>query len=76
MSDINELKELKKVMKEHIKARPYGYVIDGKTYTGEDLIKELDNDTEIGKKLIKIAVKNAIKRYSIQGVMKPHGDSK
>jgi hypothetical protein len=38
-----------------------------KIYTSEELAKEVENETEIGKKIIEMAIRGTIERYKRSG---------
>lgn len=58
------MEELKKVVAEAIRRTGYTTIIAGKAYRADELAKEVENETEIGKKMIELAVKGTIERYS------------
>ena len=55
---------LKKAVADAIRKSRFSTVIGRKLYTAEELAREVENETEIGKKMIEIAIKGTIERYS------------
>ncbi|RLI43539.1 hypothetical protein DRO59_00555 [Candidatus Bathyarchaeota archaeon] len=54
---------LKKAVADAIRKSGLSTVIGRKLYTAEELAREVENETEIGKKMIEIAIKGTIERY-------------
>jgi len=65
MSDLNE--SLKKAVADAIRRSGYSTIIANRVYTAEELAKEVENETEVGKKMIEMAIKGTIERYSKGG---------
>jgi|GEM_PF-2374455 len=59
-----KVEELKKVVADAIRRAGYATIIAGKLYTAEELAREVENETEIGRKMIEMAIKGTIERYS------------
>jgi len=62
MSELNET--LKKAVADGIRRSRYSTIIANKLYTAEELAREVEKETEIGKKMIEMAIKGTIERYS------------
>jgi len=58
------MEELRKTIADAIRKSGYSTIIDNKLYSSEELAKEVENGTEIGKKIIQMAVRGTIERYS------------
>jgi 23S rRNA pseudoU1915 N3-methylase RlmH len=58
------LEDLKNVIISSLRNKSYTIIIDNKPYTCEQLIKEVENGTDVGKKLIEIVIGGTIERYS------------
>ena len=56
--------ELKKSIADAIRRSGYSTVIANKLYTAEELAREVENETEVGKKMIEIAIRGTIERYT------------
>ena len=65
MSDLNET--LKKAVADAIRKTGYSTIIANRLYTAEELAREVENETEVGKKMIELAIKGTIERYSRKG---------
>ena len=57
---------MKRAVAEAIRSKGYTTVIGNKAYTAEELAKEVEAETEIGKKLIEWAVKGTLERYQLK----------
>ena len=55
---------LKKAVADAIRKSRLSTIVGRKLYTAEELAREVENETEIGKKMIEIAIKGTIERYS------------
>ena len=55
---------LKKAVADAIRKSRVSTIIANKLYTAEELAREVENETEIGKKMIEMAIKGTIERYS------------
>jgi len=58
------LKSLKKTVAQAIRRTKFTTVIGTKVYSAEELAREVENETEVGKKIIEMAIKGTIERYS------------
>ncbi|MEM2262545.1 MAG: hypothetical protein QXK24_08855 [Ignisphaera sp.] len=58
------MEDLKKIVANAIKKSSISTIIGNKIYTPEELAREIENETEIGKKMIEIAIKGTIERYT------------
>ncbi len=58
------LEELKKTVADAVRRSGFSTILAGKLYTAEELAKEVENETEIGKKMIEMAIRGTIERYS------------
>ena len=56
--------QLKKAVADAIRRSGFSTVMAGKLFTAEELAKEVENETEIGRKMVEIAIKGTIERYS------------
>lgn len=65
MSNLNE--DLKKAIADAIRRTGFSTIHAGKLYTAEELAKEVENETEVGKKIIEMAIKGTIERYKKAG---------
>ncbi len=57
------MEELKKAVADAIRRSGYSTIIANKLYTAEELAKEVENETEVGKRMIELAIKGTIERY-------------
>jgi len=55
---------LKKAVADAIRKSRFSTIIGKKLYSAEELAREIENETEIGKKMIEMAIKGTIERYS------------
>lgn len=55
---------LKKAVADAIRKSRFSTIVGKKLYSAEELAREVENETEIGKKMIEIAIKGTIERYS------------
>jgi len=58
------MEDLKRIVANAIRKSSISTIIGNKIYTPEELAREIENETEIGKKMIEIAIKGTIERYS------------
>jgi len=58
---------LKKIVADAIRKSGFSTVIGKKLYTAEELAREVEKETEVGKKMIEIAIKGTIERYAKTG---------
>jgi hypothetical protein len=58
------MEELKKAVADAVRRSGYSTAINEKVLTAEELAKEVENETEIGRKIIQMAIKGTIERYS------------
>jgi len=58
------METLKKIIVQHLKSTKYTFIIEGKTYTSQQLAEEVEKETPIGKRFLEIALKGTIERYS------------
>ena len=68
MSQLNET--LKKAVADGIRRSGRSTIIANKLYTAEELAREVEKETEIGKKMIEIAIKGTVERYLRRKSMK------
>ena len=61
------MENLKKTVASALKSMPYGLIIDGKMYSGDELADHVMKETELGLKIIKMAVKGTLERYGRKG---------
>ena len=59
------MEELKKVIADAIRKSRFSTIIANKIYTPEELANEVENETEVGKKMIEIAIRGTIERYKL-----------
>ena len=55
---------LKKAVADAIRKSRFSTTVGRKLYTAEELAREVEKETEIGKKMIEMAIKGTIERYS------------
>jgi len=55
---------LKKVVADAIRKSRFSTIVGKKLYSAEELAREVEKETEIGKKMIEMAIKGTIERYS------------
>jgi hypothetical protein len=60
------LDELRKVVADAIRRKGYMTVLGNKAYTAEELAKEVEAGTEVGKKIIEWAIRGTLERYSLK----------
>ena len=58
------MENLKRTVASALKSTPYNLIIDGKTYRGEELADHVMKETDLGLKVIEMAIKGTIERYS------------
>lgn len=57
------MEELKKAVAEAIRRSGFSTIIGDKLYTAEELAREVEAETDVGKKMIEMAIKGTIERY-------------
>jgi len=58
------MESLKEVVVKALRARPdISTVINDKVYTSEELVREVLDETEVGKKVLEMVVKGTLERY-------------
>jgi len=55
---------LKKAVADAIRKSRFSTIVGKKLYSAEELAREVEKETEIGKKMIEMAIKGTIERYS------------
>jgi len=60
------LEELRKTIAGYLRMKKYNIIIDGKIYRADELAREVESGTEIGMKLINMAIRGALERYAKQ----------
>jgi len=60
-------KALKKAVADAIRKSGLSTVIGRKLYTAEELAREVEKESEVGKKIIEMAIKGTIERYAKAG---------
>ena len=60
-------KALKKAVADAIRKSGLSTVIGRKLYTAEELAREVEKESDVGKKMIEIAIKGTIERYAKAG---------
>jgi len=58
---------LKKIVADAIRKSGLSTVIGRKLYTAEELAREVEKESDVGKKMIEIAIKGTIERYAKAG---------
>ena len=58
---------LKKAVADAIRKSGLSTVIGRKLYTAEELAREVEKESDVGKKMIEIAIKGTIERYAKAG---------
>jgi len=58
------MENLKKTVASALKSTPYSIIIDGKMYSGKELADHVMKETDLGLKVIEMAIKGTIERYS------------
>ena len=61
------MENLKKTVASALKSMPYSLIIDGKMYRGEELADHVMKETKLGLKIIEMAIKGTLERYSRGG---------
>jgi 23S rRNA pseudoU1915 N3-methylase RlmH len=64
---MSQTDELKKTIADAIRKTGFSTIMANKIYTSEELAKEVENETEIGKKIIEMAIRGTIERYKRSG---------
>jgi len=57
-------KELRKVIADAIRRSKYSTIMKDRVYTAEELASEVEKGTEVGNKVVEMAIKGTIERYS------------
>ena len=60
------MEELRKAIADHLRSKKYRIIIDGKIYSADELAREVESGTEIGMKIINMAIRGALERYAKQ----------
>ena len=60
------MEELRKAIASYLRLKKYSIIIDGKIYSADELAREVESGTEIGMKLINMAIRGALERYAKQ----------
>ena len=60
------MEELRKAIADHLRSKKYRVIIDGKIYSADELAREVESGSEIGMKLINMAIRGALERYAKQ----------
>ena len=60
-------KALKKAVADAIRKSGFSTVIGRKLYTAEELAREVEKESDVGKKIIEMAIKGTIERYAKAG---------
>ena len=60
-------KALKKAVADAIRKSGLSTVIGRKLYTAEELAREVEKESDVGKKIIEMAIKGTIERYAKAG---------
>ena len=55
---------LKKAVADAIRKSRFSTIVGRKLYTAEELAREVEKESEVGKKMIEIAIKGTIERYA------------
>ena len=58
---------LKKAVADAIRKSGFSTVIGRKLYSAEELAREVEKESEVGKKIIEMAIKGTIERYAKAG---------
>jgi len=58
---------LKKAVADAIRKSGFSTVIGRKLYTAEELAREVEKESDVGKKIIEMAIKGTIERYAKAG---------
>ena len=64
---MSELNDLKKAIADGIRRSGCSTIIANKLYTAEELAREVEKESEVGKKIIEMAIKGTIERYAKAG---------
>jgi len=54
---------VKKAIATHLRTKDYVILIEGKEYTAKQLADEVEKETDVGKKVIEMAIKGTLERY-------------
>jgi len=60
---VQSMEALKKTIAEHLRSKDYIILIEGKEYTAKQLAEQVEKETEVGKKVLEMAIKGTIDRY-------------
>lgn len=58
------LESLKKTVAQAIRRTGFTTIIGRKVYSAEELAREVEKETEIGKKMVQLAIRGTLERYS------------
>jgi len=58
---------LKKAVADAIRKSRLSTIVGRKLYTAEELAREVEKESEVGKKIIEMAIKGTIERYAKAG---------
>jgi hypothetical protein len=58
------LEELRRTVADAIRRKGYITVLGNKAYTAEELAKEVEAGTEVGNKILEMAIRGTIERYT------------
>lgn len=61
------MEAMKKAVADHLRSKDYIILIEGKEYSSQQLADEIEKETPIGKKMLEIAIKGTVERYSKAG---------
>lgn len=60
------MEELRRAIADHLRSKKYSIIIDGKMYSADELAREVESGSEIGMKLVNMAIRGALERYAKQ----------
>ena len=60
---MSELNDLKKAIADGIRRSGCSTIIANKLYTAEELAREVEKESDVGKKIIEMAIKGTVERY-------------
>ena len=58
---------LKKIVADAIRKSRLSTIVGRKLYSAEELAREVEKESEVGKKIIEMAIKGTIERYAKAG---------
>jgi len=58
------METLKEIIAKSLEGKPYSIIIEGKVYSASQLAEEVRKASEIGMKVIEIAIKGTLERYA------------